>query len=140
MPLDTAEVMKVLGTLSDEENLKVAVKESAKGGLLAGATTTLGGLLLGPPGLVVGGVTGGFLAYFLSQNKFRSVAEVLQSELTSTQQQQLANSVARIVSSVDMTDVARLTALVMGNSSVRALVLREVISFVKNEVQLEVLQ
>ena len=41
----------------------MTVKGSAKGGLIAGATSAVGGLILGPLGLAVGGTLGGLLAY-----------------------------------------------------------------------------
>ena len=37
----------------------MTVKESAKGGLLAGGACALGGFLFGPPGLAIGGTLGG---------------------------------------------------------------------------------
>ena len=55
MVIRTDEVINILSKLSDESGLKVTVNESIKGGVIAGSACTIGGILLGPPGLAVGG-------------------------------------------------------------------------------------
>ncbi|KAJ7360487.1 hypothetical protein OS493_015588 [Desmophyllum pertusum] len=59
---------RVMAILADEDQLKVTVKSSGYGGLIAGITTTIGGLVAGPPGLLVGGALGGALAYSSAGN------------------------------------------------------------------------
>ena len=58
MVLQTNEVCQIISTLSDDSGLKVTVNESMKGGLLTGIVCTLGGLVLGPAGLAIGGTLG----------------------------------------------------------------------------------
>ena len=55
MVIRTDEVINILSKLSDESGLKVTVNESIKGGVIAGSACTIGGILLGPPGLAIGG-------------------------------------------------------------------------------------
>ena len=55
MVIRTDEILSVLSKLSDESGLKVTVQESVKGGVVAGTACTIGGVLLGPPGLAIGG-------------------------------------------------------------------------------------
>ena len=54
MPLDRHDVMLVLAQLAEEEELRVTVKGSAFGGLVAGLGAFLGGVALGPVGILVG--------------------------------------------------------------------------------------
>ena len=54
MPLDVDDVLQLLAELADDDDLKVTVTESLKGGLITGLTAVVGGMLLGPPGLAIG--------------------------------------------------------------------------------------
>ena len=63
MPVSPTDLQRVMAILADEDELKATVKSSGLGGVIAGITTTVGGLVAGPPGLLVGGAIGGALAY-----------------------------------------------------------------------------
>ena len=54
MPISTEDMMQVLSRLATEEELKVTVSESLKGGLIVGGIAATGGLLGGPIGLAIG--------------------------------------------------------------------------------------
>lgn len=54
MPINTVEVLSLVTQVCENEDLRVPIKESLKGGLIAGTTTTIGGLLGGPMGLAIG--------------------------------------------------------------------------------------
>ena len=54
MPVATRELMNALAILSDKHEVRISVKQSAKGAVIAGGCAFIGGLLLGPPGLVIG--------------------------------------------------------------------------------------
>lgn len=56
MPINTSEILSLVTQVCDEEQLRVPIKESLKGGAIAFATTTVGGLLAGPVGLAIGTV------------------------------------------------------------------------------------
>lgn len=49
-------VLEVVGEIFQEENIKICVKESVKGGLITGVSTLIGGLLGGKTGLLAGTV------------------------------------------------------------------------------------
>ena len=69
------DILTVITTLCDDEGLKVTVKGSAKGGLIAGATSAVGGLVLGPLGLAIGGTVGGLIAYATAE-PYKPVSQV----------------------------------------------------------------
>lgn len=48
------DVMRLCCEISAHDQIKVAVKNSTKGALVAGGTAFVGGLLGGPPGIAVG--------------------------------------------------------------------------------------
>ena len=76
MVIAHSDVVEVLSRLADEENIQAAVKETMKGGLIAGLTCAAGGLLLGPAGLAVGGAVGGGISYALAKDKFKPLSQV----------------------------------------------------------------
>ena len=75
------DIVHVITTLADEENITVAVKETLKGSLIAGGACALGGLVLGPPGLAIGGAVGGGIAYCLAKDKFKPLLHVILYEM-----------------------------------------------------------
>jgi len=54
MPINSREILNVVTQLTEDRHVRVTVRESVKGGCIAAATTTVGGILLGPIGLAVG--------------------------------------------------------------------------------------
>ena len=54
MPVTPEELVRVLAMLAEEEKLRVTVKETLKGGAMAGTGAVIGGMLGGPFGIAVG--------------------------------------------------------------------------------------
>ncbi len=54
MPISTVEIMEACRIIADQNQLSVCVKESVKGGLIAGVGALSLGLLFGPFGIAVG--------------------------------------------------------------------------------------
>ena len=71
MVIRTDEILCILSKLSDESGLKVTVQESVKGGVVAGTACTIGGVLLGPPGLAIGGMHSAHCYFWLISVGFR---------------------------------------------------------------------
>lgn len=67
MPIATGEMIKALAVLADRNDVRVSVKQSAKGAIIAGTCCFIGGVLLGPAGLAIGGAAGGVTAYKMTQ-------------------------------------------------------------------------
>lgn len=51
------DVMRLCCEISAHDQIKVAVKNSTKGAMVAGGSAFVGGLLCGPPGIAVGKIT-----------------------------------------------------------------------------------
>ena len=54
MAFSLDDIIQLTAQLAEEKEMKVAVKESAKGGLIAGGSAFVGGLLGGPVGIAAG--------------------------------------------------------------------------------------
>ncbi|XP_041794421.1 protein C19orf12 homolog [Chelmon rostratus] len=131
------DVMRLCCELSAHDQIKVAVKNSTKGAMVAGGTAFVGGLLGGPPGIAVGGAVGGLLGSWLTSGQFRPLPQILM-ELPPTQQQKLCNDIMAVLGNLDWMDAAQLVALVMGNATLQQQVTAALLSYVTKELRAEV--
>ncbi|KAM8799297.1 CS012 protein, partial [Eudromia elegans] len=137
MPIRPDDVMQLFCHLSQEKGMKAAVKHSGRGALLAGATAFIGGLVGGPPGIAVGGAFGGLLGAWMTTGQFRPVPQIL-LELPPAEQQKLYDEALVILRSLDWTDVAQLTALVMGNTTIQQKLLGVLVNYLTKELRAEI--
>lgn len=131
--------MKAISIVSDNANVRVCVKQSAKGALVCGAMGLAGGLLLGPPGLAIGGTLGGLTAYKMSSGTFRPIGEILMNDLTDQQQEALVQHVQAAVADVGVSDLALLIPLLARNTDIQMAVLQTVTAFVTNELRMQII-
>ncbi|KAM9374255.1 protein C19orf12 homolog isoform 1-T2 [Phaethornis superciliosus] len=137
MPIDIDGMMQLLCHLSEERGMKAAVKHSGRGALLAGATAFVGGLMGGPPGIAVGGAFGGLLGAWMTTGQFRPVPQILM-ELPPTEQQKLYDEAMAILRNLDWTDIAHLTALVMGSASLQQKLTSVLVNYLSRELRAEI--
>ncbi|GAB0195579.1 protein C19orf12 homolog [Grus americana] len=137
MPISVDDVMQLFCHLSQEKGMKAALKHSGRGALLAGATALIGGLVGGPPGIAVGGAFGGLLGAWLTSGQFRPVPQIL-LELPPAEQQKLYDEAIVILRRLDWTDIAQLTALVMGNASLQQKLTAVLINYFSKELRAEI--
>ena len=129
MVIKYEDILKVITTLGDDENLKITIKQSAKGGLIAGVSCAVGGLIAGPPGLAVGGAAGGCLAAYVAGNSFKPLSAVILYDMKPIDQKGLVDAVQNIIQNVDVMDAMELIALIQGSNALKAKVLREITTY-----------
>ncbi|NWH66294.1 CS012 protein, partial [Geococcyx californianus] len=137
MPINVDDVMQLFCHLSQEKGMKAAFKHSGRGALLAGATAFLGGLVGGPPGIAVGGAFGGLLGAWMTGGQFKPVPQIL-AELPPAEQQKLYDEAVVILRQLDWTDIAQLTALVMGNAGLQQQLTGVLINYLSKELRAEI--
>ena len=131
-------VVELLTVLTEERGMKVAVTESGKGALLTGGVAGLGGLLLGPLGLALGGAVGGCIAAWQAQGKFKPVMEVVLQDMKQEQRDKMVDCVRDVLANVDASDAIALVAVVQGNQALTQRVLTEMVSFLGRQCNIYV--
>ena len=139
MVIQYEDILTIITTLGDDENLRITVKQSAKGGLIAGISCAVGGLIGGPPGLAVGGAAGGCLAAYVAGNSFKPLSTVILYEMEPIHQRALVEAVTKIIQNLDAMDAIELLALVQGTTALKAKVLSEITTYCQRQLQLDVL-
>lgn len=131
-------MLDVLCMVSKEENLRVTLKHSAKGGLITGATAMVAGFLMGPVGLAVGGALGGCAAAILMRDKFVSAAEII-SNMSDDQKDELITAVQRALSDIEVMDIVEMCALLCGDIHIKKRIIRAMIDYFHNQMRLEII-
>ncbi|XP_037538685.1 protein C19orf12 homolog [Nematolebias whitei] len=131
------DVMKLCCELSANQQIKSTVKGSGKGAAAAGGLAFAGGLIGGPLGIAVGGAVGGLLGCWMTSGQFKPLPQIIM-ELSPPQQQKLYDDLMGILGDIQWTDLAQLTALVMGNAMLKQQVTAALIGYVTKELQAEV--
>ena len=131
-------VMEVLTVLCQERKLMVTVTESGKGALVTGGIAGLGGLLLGPLGLALGGAVGGCIAAWQAQGKFRPVMEVILHDMRQEQRDRMVESLRNVLADVEASDAIALLAVVQGNQALQQRVLSEMVTFLGRQCNIYV--
>ncbi|XP_038551247.1 protein C19orf12 homolog [Micropterus salmoides] len=131
------DVVHLCCEISAHDQIKVAVKNSTKGALVAGGTAMLGALLMGPLGIAVGGVVGGLLGFWMTSGQFRPLPQILK-KLPPTERKKLYNDIVAVLGNLIWTDAAQLVSLVMGNTTLHQQVTAALLNYIKKELRAEV--
>ncbi|XP_058485637.1 protein C19orf12 homolog [Solea solea] len=131
------DIMRLCCEISAHDQIKVAVKNSTKGAMVAGGGAFVGGMLGGPAGIAVGGAVGGLLGSWLTSGQFRPLPEILM-ELPPKEKQKLYNDIVGVLGNLDWTDAAQLVALVMGNATLQQQVTAALLGYIAKELRAEV--
>lgn len=84
-----------------------------------------------------GGAIGGLLGCWMTSGQFKPLPQIIM-ELAPQQQQRLYGDVMAILGNMQWTDLAQLTALVMGNSILKQQVTAALLGYITKELQGEV--
>ncbi|XP_072291067.1 protein C19orf12 homolog [Eucyclogobius newberryi] len=131
------DVMKLCCELSANQQVKSTVKGSGKGAAAAGGLAFAGGVVGGPLGIAVGGAVGGLLGCWLTSGQFKPLPQIIM-ELSPLQQQKLYDDLMAILGDIQWIDLVQLTALVMGNTSLKHQLTAALLGYVNKELQAEV--
>ncbi|KAM9409724.1 protein C19orf12 homolog [Pholidichthys leucotaenia] len=137
MPPRMDDVMRLCCEVSAQNEIKVAIRSSAKGAMMAGGSAFVGGLVAGPAGIAVGGALGGLLGSWMTSGQFRPLPQIL-IELPPAQQRKLYDAIMGVLGNVHWTDAVQLVSLVMGNATLQQQVTAALISYVTKELRAEV--
>lgn len=138
MPVNTDAILSVVAQLAEQENLRVTVRESAKGACIVGSSAFAGGIVGGPVGLCIGGIVGSFGALVYGKGKYRSVVDIILYDMSTAQRIRLADGVQRAVQDVNVEDFTILLPLILTQAPLKELALRELVRFIQNEMSMTI--
>ena len=137
MPLSSDDWIRALSHVSETEQLKVTVKSSFLGSVFVAVICMILSLLLGPVGLLFGGVVGGCLSFFKFRETYKPVSSILK-ELNPKQRKALFNDLAAIRANITAADYVQLILLLQGGGGgflFKKQVLDVLVSFFKDELK-----
>ncbi|XP_017036794.1 protein Nazo [Drosophila kikkawai] len=138
MSVSTQELIRALTILVDNENVQVTFQESAKGAAVCALSALLGGLLLGPRGLALGGGIGAIAAYGLTEGKFKSLGEIIANDLSESDREALRDHVVNAISNIRPIDAVEVVGLILRNEDIRNVALNAVRSFATERMGLTI--
>ena len=138
MVLSYQDIMDVVRILCEDQGLAVTVKESGKGALVTGGVAGLGGLVLGPMGLALGGAVGGALAAWIAQDKFKPLLQVIMEDMREEQRIKMVDSLRNVLTNIEPTDALTLVAAVQGNQALKARLAQEMVTFLSRQCNIYV--
>ena len=139
MPLSSDDWVKALSHISEAEQLKITIQSSFFGSVFVAGFCMVLSLLLGPVGLLIGGIVGGCISFFKFRGTYKPVSSVLK-ELTPEQREALFNDLREIRSKVTAVDYVELIMLLQGGGGLllKKQVMDVVVGYLKQKLKLTV--
>ncbi|CAO1382258.1 unnamed protein product [Diamesa tonsa] len=138
MTINSGELIKAVSVVADKHNIRVTVKTSAKYSLIVAGSVFLGGILMGPVGLALGGTAGGLYSYNKSKGQFRSAAEIIINDLSNEEKQRLCDHVVQAFIEFQPQDLVLLLPLLTSSVQFQQIVLSKVIHFLTHEMNMQI--
>ncbi|CAD6227525.1 GSCOCG00001208001-RA-CDS [Cotesia congregata] len=108
MSYNDNELINVLCEITEIKSMRVAVKSSLQSGVVVGTAAAVGGLLLGPRGIAIGGLAASLGTAMAMERRFKSVPEILRNDLTAKQKNELMKAVRKLLTAKNIMTVAML--------------------------------
>lgn len=166
MTIPAHDLLMEVSKLTELQQVRVSLKESLKGAALAGVSTLVGGLLLGPIGLAIGiklytystngqtscnnirksflwisffsgGTIGGCSAALMANN-FKSVPYIITHDLTPQQQNDLVAAIFRCLNSIPIRDAADFLQTIARDPTITTSIAMAVVSFINSQPGMEI--
>ncbi|KAK0179920.1 hypothetical protein PV327_005618 [Microctonus hyperodae] len=102
------ELFEKICSIMELQSMRVTVSSSMKSGILVGSATALGALLLGPRGAAVAGVLGSLATSYMMDGTFKSVPQIIMTELTDEQRYALFKDIVNFLIYSDIMNIAML--------------------------------
>ncbi|XP_012557935.1 protein C19orf12 homolog [Hydra vulgaris] len=117
MPISKEDVLRVLSHISDVDELKVTIQGSFFGSLTIAIFAMIFSLLLGPIGLLFGGIGGSIYAYNSYRGSYKPLSAVIR-QLTNEQKSLLFSELEKTCSQITVSDYMELLLLLQGGSGI----------------------
>ncbi|XP_028812627.1 protein C19orf12 homolog [Denticeps clupeoides] len=131
------DVMQLCRELSENLEVKMAVKSSVSAGAVTGMACCAGGLVAGPPGIAVGGAVGGLWGWWMTSGQFKPLPQIIMA-LPQQQKEKLHSSVMAVLGSLKWDNLIQLLEFVKSNDILYQKVIEVVLDFFKNDQKAEV--
>jgi len=88
---------------------------------------------------ILGGLVGTVAAYNMGPH-YKSLIQVIYDDMDYAKQKKLFDAIQSVVSSIDITDIAKFVFLLSNSSSIKQAIIHEAINFISNEMSLQIAQ
>ena len=139
MTIQSEDIVKALNHISDADQLQVTIKGSFYGSLLIGMISMIFSVILGPVGLMVGGILGSIVSYMQWKDTYKPLSSVLRG-LTPQQRELFYKELEVIHSQITVQDYLELVLLLQGTKglALKKQLLDLAFSFVKKNLGMDV--